>query len=438
MKIVKLSFTFLACAFVASCSNDVTPVSEEGASTSEVLSEKRTFEEALQIAKSSISMIEEDEGMTRGGQGGRTIDLDRSRVLGSGATRADGTTDTLFYVFNFTDEQGFAVVSANKATEGLLAVTEKDSYDNSLKENGGFAEYMELAKGYVAAAKIKPPFVLHHRIDTLQVVHKGPYVSVKWGQGYPEGVFCPNAIAGCVNVAIAQIMSFFKYPLQMNLTYPNADSASVNLDWNSMIAHKKSSNIIYDYCSADYMNAHSDIAHLCRQIAYMTNSTFNPSTLNFNYTLTNYSYPSSSTYSDLGTSAYSSDALTAFRNFGFGTSNLTNYYTMGTLDALTNGHIVYMSGADPYIYKDKAVGHAWIVDGFKRYDIHVFTRDTEPPTSMNKTEYYNHINWGWSGRGNGYFLDKVFVPGHATSYDESNYSSNYNFCTQLVFFEVYR
>lgn len=78
MKIVKLSFTFLACAFVASCSNDVTPVSEEGASTSEVLSEKRTFEEALQIAKSSISMIEEDEGMTRGGQGGRTIDLDRA------------------------------------------------------------------------------------------------------------------------------------------------------------------------------------------------------------------------------------------------------------------------------------------------------------------------------------------------------------------------
>ena len=34
--------------------------------------------------------------------------------------------DTLLYVFNFEDEQGFAVVSAIRQTEGLIAVIERE------------------------------------------------------------------------------------------------------------------------------------------------------------------------------------------------------------------------------------------------------------------------------------------------------------------------
>ena len=429
MKIVKLSFTFLACAFVASCSNDVTPVSEEGASTSEVLSEKRTFEEALQIAKSSISMIEEDEGMTRGGQGGRTIDLDRSRVVGSGATRADGTTDTLFYVFNFTDEQGFAVVSANKATEGLLAVTEKDSYDNSLNENGGFAEYMEMAKGYVAAARIKPPLipVIEEHVTAIYTV--GPYVSVKWGQAFPEGTFCPNTIAGCVNVAIAQIMSCFKYPSQIALTYPNADSTSVNLEWNSMLAHNVSySHLVEDECSADYMNAHSDIAHLCRQVAHLTNSVFHPAEANFNYNLTNYQRLSGAS---TGSNIYW--AKTALQSLGYTTGSITSYSNQCTSIPLNSHHLIYMRGE-----QGDTLGHAWMVDGYKEYIIHVISRLTEPTTEYDRTEYYNHINWGWRGSGNGYFLDNVFNVQKGKIYDQTGTKPNYNFNYDVKYFEIYR
>lgn len=426
MKKTSFLLAVIASAIIASCSEDSTPVLDESASTSEVLSEKRTFEEALQIAKSSISMIEEDEGVTRGGQGGRTIDLDRSRVVGSGATRADGTTDTLFYVFNFTDEQGFAVVSANKATEGLLAVTEKDSYDNSLNENGGFATYMEMAKGYVAAARIKPPLPFIIR-DTLRQ-KKGPYVSVKWGQNYPEGVFFPNATAGCVNVAIAQIMSYFKYPSQISLTYPNADSVSVNLEWNSMVAHKKSFQImVNDHCSDDYMNAHSDIAHLCRQIAYMTYSTFSPDTVNFNYNLTNYQYYPGWTGSNI------SSAKAAMQNLGYTTGNITSYSSLCTIVPLCNHHLIYMRGGDTSVG-----GHAWMVDGYMRYDIHTVSQATVPPTITDETKYYNHINWGWRGSANGYFLDNVFATNNGELYDTSDSRPNYNFNNGVQYFEVYR
>ena len=49
MKKTSFLLAVIACAIIASCSEDSTPVLDESASTSEVLSEKRTFEEALQV-----------------------------------------------------------------------------------------------------------------------------------------------------------------------------------------------------------------------------------------------------------------------------------------------------------------------------------------------------------------------------------------------------
>lgn len=63
--------------------------------------------------------------------------------------------DTLLYVFNFNDEQGFAVVSANRQTEGLIAAVEMGSYDPAIPTgNPGFDTYMQMAKVYVANTEV--------------------------------------------------------------------------------------------------------------------------------------------------------------------------------------------------------------------------------------------------------------------------------------------
>ena len=302
---------------------------------------KRSYEEALQIAQSSISMIEDDEASTRSTRTGRTIDMQKTKVVKSGATRAEGGQDTLFYVFNFADEQGFAVVSANAATEGLIAVTEEANYDDCLEINDGFADYMKMAEEYVSVAKVKRGRVPFYKSDTLYF-QKGPFLNVKWGQNYPEAVFFPNAKAGCSNVAIAQIFSYFNYPTQISLSYANADSTSINLEWNSMKAHQQSYKYMTnDFCSDDYYNAHSDIAHLCRQIAYLNNGYFYPSNVNYNYNLS-YFYYHSSSY----TSVIINNAKSTVENLGYTTSNITSYSSECTFVPLNHFHLVYMRGDD--------------------------------------------------------------------------------------------
>ena len=93
------------------------------------LSEMRSYEEALQIAQNSISLLNSGEA-TRASSIRKINLADFKAVMRDASTRSsEGSNDTLMYVFNFEDNQGFAIVSASKSTEGLLAVTEKGYYD---------------------------------------------------------------------------------------------------------------------------------------------------------------------------------------------------------------------------------------------------------------------------------------------------------------------
>lgn len=89
----------------------------------------RSYDEALEIAKGAVSIVE--NGITtRGSFPSRVIDQKNSMIIRSTLTRSESTdyNDTLLYVFNYANDMGFAVVSANPETEGLIAVTESGTY----------------------------------------------------------------------------------------------------------------------------------------------------------------------------------------------------------------------------------------------------------------------------------------------------------------------
>lgn len=107
------------------------------------------MDEALQIADNALNFL--TGSSTRAVS--REIAMNNITLILSPSTRSAGN-DTLLYVVNYADNNGFVVISANKNTEGLLAVTETGNYNPTISdytENQGFATFMDMAKSYTSA-----------------------------------------------------------------------------------------------------------------------------------------------------------------------------------------------------------------------------------------------------------------------------------------------
>ena len=85
------------------------------------LPQQRTYEEALAIAQEAADLFDKNGSATRINQS-RTISPSNVQLITSNSsTRNASSSDTLMYVFNYDNNAGFAVVSTNRATEGLIA-----------------------------------------------------------------------------------------------------------------------------------------------------------------------------------------------------------------------------------------------------------------------------------------------------------------------------
>lgn len=421
-----LYFAILPCMFA--CSNDAEDfvANDDAVQNSEI----RSLDEAYQIANNAIGMLD-NGAVSRSSI--RTIDKGNTKIIKNTLTRS-GNSDTLLYIINYVDGKGFAVVSANKNTEGLLAVTEEGTYDEnaeSLKENAAFADFMESAKNY---ASLKPSIdtvslsglqQIKYVTDTISKKSVAAKVTQQWGQSDTdvEGKYCPNYYAGCSNVAMAQIMSYFEYPSSINLTFDNY-SGSLSLNWLDIKKHKTSH--MYSYCFAS-SDAHDAIGKLMRQLGEINSSYYDK---------------------DTGTATNDNNVNNSFSNLGYSVSAMKYYNNEIFYDQLNDNKLIYMRG-DTY-YKDnnetKTGGHAWVVDGCYQVKTHSYEYVKESGshvwTLLNdcgiSTTSYIHINWGWYGRCNGMFSVNVLTANRAVQYDNKYLSNNevYSFTMNLKYFEV--
>lgn len=417
-----------ALLLAGACTNDEYLIETVPAETSEVRT-TRSMEEVWQIANNATQLLE--NAQTRSVV--RTIDPAATQYVTAPSTRSAGENDTLLYIVNYADEQGFAVVSANRYAEGLLAVVEQGSYgvDGEFHtDNPGFTAFMEQARNY-STRSIPPggpiigtdPDVIWETKDVVDTTYKNkiePMVAVRWGQTGIEGKYCPNGIAGCSNVAMAQIMSYFHYPYNISITYPGASVSSQYLNWTAMENHKVAHG--YQDCTATNA-AHESISQLIRQLGELNKSD----------------------YLEIGgTSTAANNVRNSFANMGYNVSTLDSYTDQSLERALALGKLMYMRGDD----KDDNGGHGWVVDGAYKY-----TTRTElwvrPINQINwqyhsligtKTVEYLHYNWGWDGNCNGFFVSKVFAPNRGAEYDDESYSNSisYNFVNNVMYFTVSR
>lgn len=412
----KILYLFVAVFFFTACSNNDSIESIPSFTNDSQTSNRniRSYEEALKIVQEAIN-----SSNTRSSEDVRKIELiDRLAYVVENKTRATSDiNDTLIYVFNFENNEGFALVSASKNTEGLLAITEEGHCNPNVSSDiEGFNIFIDLAKEYVANSIVTQDGVPSDEITKSTIVHSysdvGPYVTVKWAQHLPEGELCPNMKSGCANTALAQLMTYYKYPSSIHLTYDGKDSIQ-NLNWNAMIAHNSTHEHFVNWSVCNNINAHSAISQLLRQLGELTQSKYNNSS-------------TTTTFSNI---------KPAMESLGYTVNNSSN---INFKHELNNHHIIVMRGG----------GHGWIVDGYRkdtpteyiykrvmRGEIETWVLISQQTLSPN---YYNHINWGDHGTSNGYYLENVYGASGMVVSDDGDYYTGFDYGSALGAMSIFR
>ncbi|WP_346695076.1 thiol protease/hemagglutinin PrtT [Barnesiella viscericola] len=347
----------------------------------------RSLQEAQQIANSFS------------GNTGKTTDLKKGvKSTTQLAFVQEGASQPLYYVFN--KGTGFVIVSADDRATEILGYSDAGSFDvNNLPDNFRFllesyaTELEDLSA--VPETDAVPMIPVKASAQTGNTSVAPLLGNILWDQGDPYNNFCPTlqngnkAAVGCVATAMSQIMGYYQWPLKGTGTIPGYTTRTngfviddVNIDntyydWDHMTPFYNSES------TAEEREAVALLAYHCGI------------SVNMDY--------------DSSSGAYSFDvpkALTTY--FGYN-ENMEiysrSYYTKAEWDSiirneLDEGRPVYYSG------QSTGGGHAFVCDG---YD----------------TNGLFHINWGWSGLSNGYFmLSDLTPPAQGTGGSNSGYNSS--------------
>lgn len=300
--------------------------------------------------------------------------------------------EPICYIFQL-NHKGFIIVSADKNAPAILAYGDNGG-ENLSRLNQSFDFWLNDIKKELQDVLNDPlKKTKSHteewnnllRNEPNQTAEKsgtavvGPLTTSVWGQsGYyndhtpPDGNTCP---AGCVALGMSQAFNYYNHPVKgknsvisyfHNTTYGPENTP---LSYGTLSFDMRNTMYNWGDMPDTVTTPNSEVAKLIYHAGVAVKMKYKP-------------IPNSS-------AAYYSDLGNALKNvFGYTSSGAlyrSNFSPQAWLDLikgdLNNKRIVIMCGND---YTLNA-GHCFIVDG---YD----------------DENYLHINWGWNGSYNGYFL----------------------------------
>ena len=285
---------------------------------------------------------------------------------------AASSGDAAYYVFN-ASRGGYVIVAGDDRAPAILGYSEHGTFDaqdvpeamQALIDN--YAEQID-ALGHGAKA------ALH-----LNAAPIAPMVTAQWSQNAPYNALLPfingkHAHVGCVATAMAQVMHFWKSPARPTRPISAYTSQSlsiympqlpiVDFDWDSM----RDTYETTDTLSTEAIAA-AQLSLYCAQSV----------TMNFKAS---------------SSSAYSSDIPFAL-SYYFGYNPSAKYVRRMNYTSLSWEEMLYneLAAGRPVLYSGSKAssGHAFVCDGYDGNGMY-------------------HINWGWNGNSNGYFLLNVLNP----------------------------
>lgn len=423
-----LAGALLACSEI----EEPMPASPETSETSSMQNSKyRSNEELINIALEAYNAIKGHALGESASRAGSTITI--TPIL---PRLSRGSSDTLIQVVNYGNNQGFALVGAQKGSKDLLALVEAGDYNPiETSQVEGFQDFITRAESMLSSRPNIGDTTIC-LIDTKTVMEyvrtdfSGPNIETQWGQMDVFGAYCPNHICGCVPLAVEMVMSYFEHPASMTFTFPERDLNYSTLNWPGMKSHFKRHSDTWpaewngiqlpdaSNCPAIDMD-HSNLGRVARQIGYEMHSIYMEG--------------------ETGTLTCGVPLEYLKQKFPGFTLERSGSFSQNLITGLESGVIMAVSD-----------DHGWVIDGHAFFMIYENTyRDYAPNVvggdwRLIKSEIIGfndliHQNWGWNGQCNGYFLLDCYDPDDGIEYDpgssrptiagyDSGAVSSYEFC----------
>ena len=288
-----------------------------------------------------------------------------------GFTNTDGTAP--FYVFNADGQGGFVIISGDDRTVSVLGYSDSGTLDvRHLPEN--MRQWLE---GYAAVVR-----ALGDDVEVSRVPRRvcgeaiAPLLTSHWAQKSPFNNQCPmdgtiRSTTGCVATAMAQVMYYHQWPKDPIGAIPAYTTKTRGIVCEELPSTTfKWSDMRDEYGASDKDAGAAAVAELMRYCGQAVEMN----------------------YDSNGSGAYVK-AENMINQFGYSkTARDVRREDYSTVDweqmiyqEVASGRPVMYDGAN------ESVGHEFIIDGYDESGLF-------------------HINWGWGGSNDGYFVLSLVNP----------------------------
>lgn len=311
------------------------------------------------------------------------------------------------YVFNVEKNGGFVIVSNDDRTIPILGYSDSGAIDpNNMPSNmlawlQGYADEIAWLQQHSSTVIAPASTDVPRRVGSHVTTPISPLVTTTWDQGAPYNNLCPKysgnnrSATGCVATAMAQVMNYHQWPQSATTAIPGYTSYSYKLSLSSLPAVTFDWNNMLNSYSGSASGAAADaVAKLMQYCGYSVEMDYGPS---------------SGSNTDMVAAALK-------EYFDYNTTT-TQFVSRSMYTAAKWADLIYheLANGRPVVYggMSSGGGHEFVCDGYK-YE--------------NSTDLF-HINWGWSGTSDGYFVLSALDPdeqgiGGSSSDDGFNYGQD--------------
>ena len=287
-----------------------------------------------------------------------------------------------FYVFDRGAHGGFVVVAGDDRLPQVLGYGSQGDF-SSAELPSAVRYWLESIDRQIAFLQSHDNVAVHRPAPQATAV--GPLMTTQWDQGAPYNNYCPTydggtrAVTGCVATAVAQVMNYHEWPLVGTGSHSylcsvnGGERVELSADFSQSVYRWDLMLDTYDENSSE--ESCDAVARLMSDVGISVDM----------------GYGSSS-------GAQETAALASLKTyFGYTTKSYLlsrDYYNADEwdqflFDELSAGRPIVYCGFD--YSATGASGHAFVFDGFD-------------------TRGYFHVNWGWGGHYDGYFLASTLAP----------------------------
>lgn len=295
-----------------------------------------------------------------------------------------------YYVFNGSDKGFYIVAADDVVSTPVLGFSDEGVFDpDNIPVN--MADMLNDYSAQISAmiARGGEPSSSDANVLYLAAAASGrsdvaPLCKTLWDQGAPYFNLCPeknneHAFTGCVATAMAQAMKVFNWPAKGIGTN---SYASTDGDFKGVRLTVDFSSSVYDWANMlpDYSSAPNATDAQKNAIARLMYDCGVAVDMNYNLTA------SGASSTDIA------PAMIKYFNYDKGCHQVwREYYGYNDwinllYEELSNGRPILAGGSNT------GGGHAFVIDGYRA-----------------EGDYF-HVNWGWSGLSNGYFLANALDP----------------------------